>query len=72
MLLKRERRTVFEKSEVQQFRSIDSQPTEDEKNEVSQEFIVRVSLNVLRSIFTLLNHFKHQKPDIKHKTSQCF
>ena len=52
MLLKCERRTVFEKSEVQQFRSIDSQPTEDEKNEVSQEFIVRVSLNALRSIFT--------------------
>ena len=68
MLLKRERRTVFEKSEVQQFRSIDSQLAEDEKSEVSQEFIVRVSLNVLRSILTLLNHFKRQKSDIKHKT----
>ena len=68
MLLKRERRTVFEKSVVQQFLSIDSQPTEVEKNEVSQEFIVRVSLNVLRSLFTLLNHFKHKKSDIKHKT----
>ena len=68
MLLKRERRAVFEKSVVQQFRSIDSQPTEDEKNEVSQEFIVRVSLNVLRSLFTLLNHFKRQKSDIKRKT----
>ena len=68
MLLKREGRTVFEKSVVQQFRFIDSQPTEDEKNEVSQEFIVRVILNVLRSIVTLLNHFKRPKSDIKHKT----
>ena len=45
--------------------SIDSQSTEDEKSEVSQEFIVRVSLNVLRSMFTLLNHVKRQKSDIK-------
>ena len=60
MLLKRERRTVFEKSEVQQFRPIDNQPTEDEKNEVSQESIGRVSLNVLQSIFTLINHFIRQ------------
>ena len=72
MLLKRERRTVFEKSEVQQFRSIDSRPTEDEKNEVSQEFIAKVSLNVLRSLFTPLNHFKRKKSDIKHKTWECF
>ena len=68
VLLKRERGTIFEKSEVQQLRSIDSHSTEDEKNEVSQEFIVRVSLNVFRSLFTLLNHFKRQKSDIKHKT----
>ena len=68
MLLKRKRRTVFEKSEVQQFRSIDSQSTEDEKSEVSQKFIVRVSLNVLRSLFTLLIHFKRQKSDIKQRT----
>ena len=67
VLWRRERRTVFEKSEVQQFRSIDSQPTEDEKNEVRQEFIVRVSLNVLRSLFIPLNHFKRRKADIMHK-----